>query len=69
MEDDSNDEENFKRSSRLRDNVKVEYFYSERTKIRIYLIQVKLLYKLNLKKYNSEENKVLIAGNYLRGDA
>ena len=72
VSDDSNNlgnKEGFKKSSRLKDNVKVKYFYSERHKIRMYLMQVKLLHRLNLKKYNNEETKVLIVGNYLRGDA
>ena len=47
----------------------MEFFYGERAKLRAYLIQVKLVYALNLLKYSSEPNKVMIAITYLRGDA
>ena len=47
----------------------MEFFYGERAKLRAYLIQVKLVYALNLSKYSSESNKVMITTTYLRGDA
>ena len=54
---------------KLKDDIRVEFFYRERARLRAYLIQVKLIYSLNLGKYSIEANKVIIAIIYLRGDA
>ena len=54
---------------KLKNNVYIKFFYSERAKLRAYLIQVKLVYALNPAKYASEINKVLIIITYLRRDA
>ena len=53
---------------KLKDDIRVEFFYGERAKLRAYLIQVKLVHSLNLEKYSTEANKVMIAATYLRGD-
>ena len=53
---------------KLKDNIRVEFFYGERARLRAYLIQVKLVYSLNLEKYFTEANKVIITTTYLRGD-
>jgi hypothetical protein len=53
---------------KLKDNIRVKFFHGERTKLRAYLIQVKLVHNLNSTKYTSEPNKVIIATTYLRGD-
>jgi hypothetical protein len=55
--------------TKLKDDIRVEYFHGERSKLRSYLMQVKLVHSLNPSKYASETNKVLIAATYLRGDA
>jgi len=54
---------------KLKNDVRIKFFYRERAKLRAYLIQVKLVYTLNPAKYVSEANKVLITVTYLRGDA
>ena len=54
---------------KLKDDIRVKFFYGERARLRVYLIQVKLVYSLNLGKYFTEANKVIIATIYLRGDA
>ena len=54
---------------KLKDNIRVEFFYGERARLRAYLMQVKLIYSLNLGKYFTKANKVMIAIIYLRGDA
>ena len=54
---------------KLKDNIRVEFFHGERARLKAYLIQVKLVYSLNLEKYSTEANKVIIATTYLRGDA
>ena len=54
---------------KLKDNIRVEFFHRERARLRAYLMQVKLVYSLNLGKYSTEANKVIIATTYLRGDA
>ena len=61
----SGKEESFK----VKDDVRVEFFYGERSKLRAYLMQVKLVHSLNPSKYSTELNKVLLAATYLRGDA
>ena len=53
---------------KLKDNIRVEFFYGERARLKAYLIQVKLVYNLNLGKYSIEANKIIIAATYLRGD-
>ena len=53
---------------KLKDDIRVEFFYRERARLRAYLMQVKLVYSLNLEKYSIEANKVMIAATYLRGD-
>ena len=53
---------------KLKDNIRIEFFYRERARLRAYLIQVKLVYSLNLGKYFTETNKIIIAIIYLRGD-
>ena len=53
---------------KLKDNIWVEFFHGERARLRAYLIQVKLVYSLNLGKYFTEANKVIIAATYLRED-
>ena len=54
--------------TKLKNDVRIKFFYRERAKLRAYLIQVKLVYILDLTKYASEANKVLITITYLRGD-
>ena len=54
---------------KLKDDICVEFFYRERARLRAYLIQVKLIYSLNLEKYSTEANKIIIAIIYLREDA
>ena len=54
---------------KLKDDIRVEFFHRERARLRAYLMQVKLVYSLNLGKYSTEANKVIIAATYLRGDA
>ena len=53
---------------KLKDNIRVEFFYGERARLRAYLIQVKLVYSLNLEKYSTKTNKVIITTIYLRED-
>ena len=53
---------------KLKDNIRVEFFYRERARLRVYLIQVKLVYSLNLEKYFTEANKVIITTTYLKED-
>ena len=53
---------------KLKDDIRVEFFHRERARLRAYLIQVKLVHSLNLGKYSTEANKVIIAAIYLRGD-
>jgi hypothetical protein len=54
---------------KLKEDVRIEFFHGERSKLRAYLMQVKLVHALNPSKYATEENKVMIAATYLRGDA
>ena len=54
---------------KLKDDIRVEFFYGEWARLRAYLIQVKLIHSLNLGKYSTEANKIMIAITYLRGDA
>ena len=56
-------------SSKIKDDVRVEFFQGERSRLRAYLMQVKLVHSLNPQKYSTELNKVLLAATYLRGDA
>lgn len=55
--------------AKLKDDIRIEYFRGERSKLRAYLMSVKLIHSLDPKKYDTETNKVLIAASYLRGDA
>jgi Retrotransposon gag protein/Zinc knuckle/WCCH motif len=55
--------------SKLKNDIRVEFFHGERAKLRAYLMQVKLVHALDPSKYASETNKVLLAATYLRGDA
>ena len=59
----------FHDEAKLKDDVRVEFFHGERAKLRNYLMQVKLVHNLNLAKYATKSNKVMIAATYLRGDA
>ena len=54
---------------KLKDNIRVEFFHGEQARLRAYLIQVKLVHSLNLGKYSTEANKVIITTTYFRGDA
>ena len=54
---------------KLKDDICVEFFHEERARLRAYLMQVKLVYSLNLGKYSTKANKVMITIIYLRGDA
>ena len=53
---------------KLKDDIRVEFFHRERARLKAYLIQVKLVYSLNLEKYFTEANKVIIATTYLKED-
>ena len=53
---------------KLKDDIRVEFFYRERARLRAYLIQVKLVYSLNSEKYFTEANKIIIVATYFRGD-
>ena len=53
---------------KLKDDIRVEFFHGERARLRAYLIQVKLVHSLNLEKYSTEANKIIIATTYLRED-
>ena len=53
---------------KLKDNICIEFFYEEQARLRAYLMQVKLVYSLNLKKYSTKANKIIIITIYLRGD-
>ena len=53
---------------KLKDNIRVEFFYREQARLRAYLIQVKLVYSLNLEKYFTKANKIIITIIYLRED-
>jgi Retrotransposon gag protein/Zinc knuckle len=55
--------------TKLKSDIRVEFFHGERAKLRAYLMQIKLVHALDPSKYASETNKVLIAATYLRGDA
>ena len=54
--------------AKLKDDVRVEFFYRERARLKVYLIQVKLVHSLNLEKYFIETNKIMITIIYFRGD-
>ena len=54
---------------KLKDNICMKFFYGKRARLRAYLIQVKLVYSLNLEKYFTKANKVIITVIYLREDA
>ena len=53
---------------KLKDNIYIEFFYGKQARLRAYLIQVKLVYSLNLEKYSIKANKVIITITYLRED-
>ena len=53
---------------KLKDNIRIEFFYGERARLKAYLIQVKLIYSLNLEKYSTKANKIIIIVTYLRED-
>ena len=52
-----------------KDAVKVDLFYGDRAKLSAFLIQLKLVYKLNPIKYEQDEDKVMFAALHLKGPA
>ena len=54
---------------KLKDNIRVKFFHRERARLKVYLIQVKLVYSLNPEKYSTKANKIIITVTYLREDA
>jgi hypothetical protein len=56
-------------ASKMKDDLKVEYFYGERSKLGMYLIQLKAVFTLQRAKYNTHPDRVLFAGLQLRGSA
>ena len=53
---------------KLKDNIHIEFFHGKRARLRAYLIQVKLIHSLNLEKYSTKANKVIITTIYFRED-
>ena len=52
-----------------RDDPKVDHYYGDRTKLRAYLIQLKLAFALRPVKFRSETTKVIFAATALKGNA
>src|SRR5271163_2560891 len=52
-----------------KNDIKVDYFYGDKAKLRAFLVQLKLAYALNPEKYPDSRTKVLLAAAYLRGSA
>ena len=42
-----------------KDNIKVDFYYKDRSKLKTYLIQVKLAFKLRPSKYEEELDQVI----------
>ena len=57
-----------KESFKMKDDIHVKFFHGERSKLRAYLIQVKLIHSFNPLKYSIELNKVLFTVTYLKED-
>jgi hypothetical protein len=55
--------------TRTKDDFKVDLFYGDRSKLRAYLIQLKLVFHLHRTKYPEGSTQVLFAATYLRGAA
>ena len=53
---------------KLKDNIHMKFFHRKRARLRAYLIQVKLIYSLNLEKYFTKANKIIITIIYLKED-
>lgn len=52
-----------------KDEVKVELFHGERSKLIPFLLQLKVMFKLNPDKYEKDSDKVMFAVMYLKGPA
>jgi len=52
-----------------KDDVKVEYFYGDRAKLDTFLMQLKVVFKLNPVKYQKAATQVLFASMHLKGAA
>jgi hypothetical protein len=50
-----------------KDEVKVEPFYGERFKLIPFLLQLKVVFKLNPDKYDKDIDKVIFVAMYLKG--
>jgi hypothetical protein len=50
-----------------KDEVKVEPFHGERSKLIPFLLQLKVVFKLNSDKYNKDIDKVIFAVMHLKG--
>ena len=54
--------------TKLKNDVYMKFFHREQARLKAYLIQVKLVYSLNLKKYSIKINKIMIITTYLKED-
>ena len=50
-----------------KDKLRVKYFYRDRSKLRNFLTQLKVIFKLELDKYNISPKKVMYIALLLRG--
>jgi hypothetical protein len=50
-----------------KNDLKINYFYKDKAKLRVFLIQLKLAFAMNKEKYTDQPSKILIAAVYLRG--
>lgn len=53
----------------VEDKLRLDPFYGDRSKLRVYLVQMKLAFRLYPNKYPDEASKVLYAATHLKGDA
>jgi hypothetical protein len=52
-----------------KDTLKVDLYYRDRNKLSAFLIQLKLIFKLNLTKFDTRSSKVIYTTMYLKGSA
>ena len=49
--------------------MKIDYYYGDKAKLGIFLVQLKVVFTLEGTEYNTQKKRVLLAGMHLRGAA
>jgi hypothetical protein len=51
---------------KYKNDLKIDYFYKNKAKLKVFLIQLELIFIINKKKYTDQSLKILMTAVYLK---